>query len=64
MTRTYIYSPETVGLRLAQGNESGANPYWVPGGYKFKTSGGAGLPEIVINQIPSPLVNKKVKVFP
>lgn len=34
------------GLRMPTGNERGANPYWIPGGY---TSG--GIPEAVIDQV-------------
>ena len=34
------------GLRMTTGNESGANSYWIPGGY---TAG--GIPEAVIDQV-------------
>lgn len=63
MTRTYISNPEALGLRFAQGTEGGANPYWVPGGYTLNTNGGAGLPEMVTDQLPSPLVNPNVTVL-
>ena len=63
MTRTYIYDPQSLGLRFAQGTEGGANPYWVPGGYTIKTTGGAGLPEMVTNQLPSPTINPNIKVL-
>lgn len=63
MTRTYISDPQSLGLRFAQGTEGGANPWWVPGGYTIKTSGGAGLPEMVTNQLPSPKVNPNIKVL-
>jgi hypothetical protein len=63
MTGMYIYHPQSFGLRFSQGIEGGANPYWVPGGYTFKTTGGAGLPEMVTNQLPSPLVNPNIRVL-
>ena len=44
--RIDILKPQ--GLRMTTGNESGANPYWIPGGY---TSG--GIPESIISQ-PQP----------
>jgi hypothetical protein len=64
MTRTYISNPQNFGLRFARGTEGGANPLWVPGGYTIKTTGGAGLPEMVTNQLPSPLINPSIKVLP
>lgn len=64
MTRTYAYNPGDFGLRFAQGTEGGANQFWVPGGYTINTSGGAGLSEMVTNQLPSPLVNSNIKVLP
>ena len=63
MTRTYINDPASLNLRFAQGIEGGANPWWVPGGYTIKTSGGAGLPEMVTNQLPSPTTNPNIKVI-
>ena len=63
MTRTYITEPQSLGLRFAQGTEGGANAWWVPGGYTIKTSGGAGLPEMVTNQLPSPTINPTIKVL-
>lgn len=63
MTRTYVENPQDLGLRFAQGTESGANKFWVPGGYTFKTTGGAGVPEIITNQLPSPNVSSNIKVY-
>lgn len=63
MTRTYINDPASLNLRFAQGIEDGANPWWVPGGYTIKTSGGAGLPEMITNQLPSPTINPNIKVI-
>ncbi|CAB3767323.1 hypothetical protein B7G54_29730 [Burkholderia puraquae] len=63
MTRTYVYNPEEFGLRFARGIEGGANDYWVPGGYTINTKGGAGLPEMVTDQLPSPNVNPNIKVL-
>lgn len=63
MTRTYIYKPIEFGLRFARGTEGGANEWWVPGGYTFKTTGGAGVPEMVTDHLPSPLTNPHIKVY-
>jgi hypothetical protein len=64
MTRTYMDNPTNVGLRFATGREGGANDYWVPGGYTIKTTGGAGLPEMVTNQLPSPSVSANIRILP
>nr|NDG06928.1 hypothetical protein [Oxalobacteraceae bacterium] len=40
-------------LRMASGNESGANKYWMPGGYLPN-----GLPEAVCDQIPLANISK------
>ena len=40
-------------LRMASGNESGANKYWMPGGYLPN-----GLPEAVCDQIPLTNISK------
>jgi hypothetical protein len=63
MTRTYVDRPDMFGLRFARGSETGANQFWVPGGYTFNTAGGAGLPEMITNQLPSPLVNPFIRVL-
>lgn len=63
MTRTYVYDPLRFNLRFSIGSESGANPYWLPGGYTYKTSGGAGVPEMVTDVLPSPLINPNIKVM-
>ncbi|MGN6528845.1 MAG: hypothetical protein ACTHL8_20825, partial [Burkholderiaceae bacterium] len=62
MCRTVVSDPTQLGLRFATGQESGANPLWVPGGYTFKP-GGAGVPEMLVDQLPSPLVDPNVQVF-
>lgn len=62
MTRTYVYNPEDFGLRFARGSEGGANENWIPGGYTINTKGGPGLPEMVTNQLPSPLINPNIEV--
>lgn len=63
MTRTYIYNPQNFSLRFSKGIEGGANAYWLPGGYTLSRTGGAGIPEMITNQLPSPLVNPNIKVL-
>jgi hypothetical protein len=62
MTRTYLTDPVSFGLRFANGRESGANPYWLPGGYTYNRDGYFGVPEMVTDKLPSPLVNQNIRV--
>ena len=63
MVRTYVNNPLDYGLRMSAGTESGANPYWVPGGYTFNTKGGMGLPEMLTNPINPPPVDPNVMIL-
>lgn len=48
LSRIDVHDPRSLGLRIPSGNESGANPLWMPGG---KLPGGGS--EAVVNQIKS-----------
>ena len=45
--RLDIYYIKDLNLRMASGNELGANEYWIPGGYTI-----GGIPEAVTDKIP------------
>ena len=47
MVRLDIFDIEDLNLRLPSGNETGANEYWLPGGF---TRG--GIPEAILDPIP------------
>ncbi|ADB40279.1 hypothetical protein [Spirosoma linguale] len=54
-----INSPENLHLRMANGNEKGANEYWIPGGYTPDN-----LAEAVIDAIPTTRIDlyKKIEI--
>ncbi|ROQ30597.1 RHS repeat-associated core domain-containing protein [Gallaecimonas pentaromativorans] len=63
MVRTVVKDPESLNLRFATGRESGANPLWVPGGYTLNTKGGKGMPEMIMDPIPSPSNSDIVDIY-